>query len=62
MLTWNEPKVEVVHCDNGYVVEWRDERRSGVMYGDGGPPTHGVKIFSTKKEMLKFLETFFGGK
>ncbi len=50
MLTFAEPKIEIVKCENGYVVEWRDEkRRDPLVSGWPDVPTSGVKIFATKE-------------
>lgn len=62
MMTFSEPKLEIVRCDNGYVVEWRDERKIENSYSTGyEKPTSGVKIFTTKKQVLDFLSSFFPG-
>lgn len=61
MLTFKQPKLEIVQCDNGYVVEWRDESRDkGREFRDDAPPTAGVKIFETKKQVAEYLASFFG--
>lgn len=62
MMSFAEPKLEIVLCDNGYVVEWRDERRRDLSHYSAGlpeTPTYGVKIFTTKKDVVAFLNTFF---
>jgi hypothetical protein len=63
MLTFSQPKLEIVECDNGYVVEWRDEtaRKAARSISDleGLAPESGVKIFSTKTQVAAFIAGFF---
>ncbi len=65
MLTFSQPKLEIVKCDNGYVVEWRDEaaRKAARSLGEleDRPPESGVLIFATKKELSAYVAQFFKG-
>jgi len=62
MMTFTQPKLEIVQCDNGFVIEWADEtKRDWNAERNGLPtsPTRGVKIAKTRKEVADFLNSFF---
>lgn len=64
MMTFSQAKLEIVRCDNGYVVEWHEvPEANNFSYSINRPTkaTNGVKIFTTKKQVLTFLSSFFPG-
>jgi hypothetical protein len=59
MLSWSQAKLDIVKCDNGYVVEWQDERSVKPEDSDAYLKSRGVKLFTTKKELTAFVSKFF---
>lgn len=57
MMTSREPKLEIIRCDNGYVVEWHQREYLSRMHKS--PPSYGVSIFRTDGEMIAFVTAFF---
>ena len=54
-------EITIHKVDNGYIIEWEVEDKDKYEYQTlsmlDKPPTEGVEICKTKKEMLKFIET-----
>ena len=63
MLAFSQKKLEIVQCDNGFAVEWRDEKlgNENVWTSAPRPATNGVLIFKTKKELLAYIQKFYIG-
>lgn len=63
MISSTQQSIEIVRCDNGFVVEWKDERKQPDSSKDDGGAwywnTRGVKVFATKKALDEFLDKFF---
>jgi hypothetical protein len=68
MMGFYQRKLEVVQCDNGFAVEWRDENLAATdseWMATGSrarPATNGVLIFKTKKELLDYVGSFYAGR
>lgn len=60
MMTFSQPKLEIIKVDNGYVIEWRDESRQKNGFSALPPvPTTGVVICKDKAAALAYVEQFF---
>ena len=53
-----QPEVKITKTDNGYVLEWRDERpnEGRAVLEEVFRKTRGVEVFSDRKKLLKRVE------